>query len=311
MGVQSDSALSTAYSLILSGDIQQAKSLLEDTLPADLDNKDLVFAVLCCNIWLSNLEKIRSAEPFEYGEAIINYWKNFETNVIAREKEPPLEETLYVFNKVIFSLALDKYSKVYEDSDEKIHAEVCRKMGLCHKKLGNYEEALKFLTEANNTMQGLSYILAEMADCYDLCGENKLAKVIFREAFFTDPEKIDLALLDSPLIRKLIDKVSAKGYTGRELLEWIPVYGTLYGVFNIRRTLKSQEVGRLKQDIYAKENENKDPVNSALLKPRLLNMYFWLIDYYDLSQELQRIKEVLLKIKLLAPDIYNLYAGEA
>ena len=110
---------------------------------------------------------------------------------------------------------------------------------------------------------------------------------------------------------RLIDKVSAKGYTGRELLEWIPVYGTLYGVFNIRRTLKSQEVGRLKQDIYAKENENKDPVNSALLKPRLLNMYFWLIDYYDLSQELQRIKEVLLKIKLLAPDIYNLYAGEA
>ncbi|MBR1912664.1 MAG: hypothetical protein IJ828_09965, partial [Treponema sp.] len=265
----------------------------------------------CCKFWLTNLEKIKSAEPFEYGEAIINHWKIFETNVIAREEEPPLEETLYVFKKVIFSLALDKYTKVYDDPDKKIHTEVCRKMGLCHKKLGNYEEALKFLTEANNTMQGLSYILAEMADCYDLCGEDKLAKVIFREAFFTDPEKIDLALLDSPLIRKLIDKVSAKGYAGRELLEWIPVYGTLYGVFNIRRTLKSQEVGRLKQDIYAKENENKDPVDSALLKPRLLNMYFWLIDYYDLSQEITRIKEVLLKIKLLAPDIYNLYAGEA
>ena len=311
MGVQSDSALSTAYSLILSGDIQQAKSLLEDTLIADLDNTDLVFAVLCCNFWMDRLEKLKSVESFECGEAIINYWKNFITSVVSKEASP-LEETVYVFNKVVFSLALDKYSAVYEDSDKKIHAEVCRKMGLCHKKLGNYEEALKFLTEANNTIQGLSYNLAEMADCYDLCGEDKLAKVIFREAFFNDPEKIDLALLDSPLIRKLIDKVSAKGYAGRQLLEWIPVYGTLYGVFNVRRTLKSQEVGRLKQDIYAKENENKDPANdTTILKPRLLNMYFWLIDYYGLSQEINRIKEVLLKIKILAPDIYSIYAGEA
>ena len=117
MGVQSDSALSTAYSLTLSGDIQQAKALLEDTFPADLENNDLVFALLCCKFWLTNLEKIKSAEPFEYGEAIINHWKIFETNVIAREEEPPLEETLYVFKKVIFSLALDKYTKVYDDPD--------------------------------------------------------------------------------------------------------------------------------------------------------------------------------------------------
>lgn len=311
MGVQSDTALSTAYSLILSGEIQQAKTILEDALPSDLENTDLVFAVLCCNFWLGNLEKIKSAEPFEFGEAIINYWKNFVNNVISRE-EKPLEETVYVFNKVVFMLALEQYSKVYDDADKKIHAEVCRKIGLCHKKLGNYEQALQFLTEANNTVQGLSYILAEMADCYDLCGESKLAKVIFREAFFADPEKVDLILLDSPLIRKLIEKVSAKGYSGRQLLEWIPVYGNLYGVFNVRRTLKSQEVGRLKQDIYAKENENKDPANdSSILTPRLLNMYFWLIDYYDLSQEISKIKEVLLKIKILDPNIYNLYAGEA
>ena len=285
--------------------------LLQDALTSDLDNTDIIFAAQGCSFWMDTMEHLSDFDSFEQGETLLNQWEDFLV-LIDRQKLPVLAQTVYAFKKMVFSKALEQYSKVFEDTDQKFHAEVCRKIGYCHKKLGSYEDALKYLIEANNTLQGQANILAEMADCYALCGVDKISKVIFREAFFIAPEKVNLAYLDAPLINKLVEKVAEKGYSNMELQEWLPVYGVLYKVFDVRRTLKSQEIGRLKQDIYAKENELKDPANnSALLTPRLLNMYFWLIDHYDLSQDnTSKIQEVLLKIKILDRNIYSLYVGE-
>ena len=138
-------------------------------------------------------------------------------------------------------------------------------------------------------------------------GKTNAAKLFFREAFFIDASKIELDNLDSPLIFGLVEKVSEEGYKGEELQEWIPVYGRLLEIFNIKRTLKAQEVGKLKQDIYSRENEIKNPANNnKLIKPRLFNMYLWLIDHYIASKEnVKRIKEIVLSIKLLDAGLYK------
>jgi len=100
-----------------------------------------------------------------------------------------------------------------------------------------------------------------------------------------------------------------KGYREEELREWIPVYGRLWGVFSIKRELKPIEFGRLKQSIFTLETECRgNPRQSALLKPRLINRYFWLIDYYENKREdPDLIEEVLLKIKVTDPEIYERY----
>ena len=56
-------------------------------------------------------------------------------------------------------------------------------------------------------------------------------------------------------------------------------------------------------------SELKNPANnSSLITPKLLNMYFWLIDHYVLSKEsVAKIDEALLEIKILDKSIYNLY----
>jgi len=307
MGIQSETALSQSYSLIENNKIDQAKVLLEDALTADLDNIDLVFAVRCCSFWLEVLENFDQLEFFEQGETLVNQWKRFR-QLVDREKEP-LENTVYAFRKSIFSRALESYRSLFDDTNTDIKAEVYRKSGLCYKKLGSYETALGCLTEANSLAPGSAAILAEMADCYALCGDDKHAKVLFREAFFVDAQKVELSFLDSPLIKVLVEQVQAKGYEGNELQEWIPVWGVLYGVFSVKRELRSQESGKLKQEIYARENELKDPGNnSALITPRLLNLYFWLIDHYVMTKEsVTKINEVLLKIKILDAAIYKLY----
>ncbi|MCL2442011.1 MAG: hypothetical protein FWD13_00915 [Treponema sp.] len=122
---------------------------------------------------------------------------------------------------------------------------------------------------------------------------------------------MDLRFLESALILKLRDKVLALGYKDDELLEWIPVYGYLWGVFSVKRELKQIEAGRLKQSIFSLQAEyESNPARRDFIKPRLLNQYFWLIDYYEIKREdTSLIEETLLKIKVTDPDIYKMYTG--
>jgi hypothetical protein len=141
-----------------------------------------------------------------------------------------------------------------------------------------------------------------------LLGEERKAKALFREAFFLDAAGVDLRSMESEMITALAEKVRAQGYDGQELAEWIPVYGRILGVFSVKRELKPVELGRLRESVLALENELQagGAEKEAVLKPRLLNRYFWLADYYGASGgrgSEAALEELTLKMKLLAPAV--------
>jgi hypothetical protein len=115
--------------------------------------------------------------------------------------------------------------------------------------------------------------------------------------------------LDSELILRLAGRVRELGYSGQELLEWIPVYGSIFGVFSVKREMKLAELGRLKQSIFTLENEIRGRRGfNSLLVPRLTNRYLWLIDHYEnVHEDPALIEEVMLKIKLVCPAVYERY----
>ena len=95
-------------------------------------------------------------------------------------------------------------------------------------------------------------------------------------------------------------------------MEWIPVYGVLDGVFNVKRELRSLEFAQLKQKIFLLENDEREKKGSehAKIVPRLINGYFWLIDHYvNVNENKAKIDKILLKIKVLDKDIYKRYIG--
>lgn len=308
MEKQTEEKLKVALNFLREGNPLEAQKIISSLFETDLDSKELMYTNKCCIFWIDSINRLRGIEDsYERSESTLAEWKNFQT-FIAREKDS-FEPALFAVQQGFFSNALARFSKLLDEKDAFQKAEIYRKTGICYKKLGDFENARTYLTEANNIYPGLSSVLAELADCYSLCGEDKFGKVLFREAFFTDPESIDLDFLDSELIKCLIKTTKDKGYSGKSLQYWIPVYGVLSGVLNIKRELTSQEVARLKKDIYAMEMEYKDPsCNSEILIPHLLNCYFWLMDHYDLAKENPaKINEVLLKIKILDSSIYEAY----
>ena len=129
--------------------------------------------------------------------------------------------------------------------------------------------------------------------------------------FYRPPAAIDLELLESDTVQKLMAKAREDQRPETEIAEWIPVYGELSGLFSVKRELGPSESSRLNSSMFQLENDlRENPAMSATLKPRLLNRYFWILDHYEASgAEQARIDKVLLKIKLLDEGIFKQYVS--
>ena len=246
MGTNIEKELTKAYRILEEGKIAEARDVLSNAYdytiagPEDSSktNSEITFAHWCCSYWADFVQNLPRLDAYEQGDGLMARWKAFKCDYEAKENHQ--QKVIYAIQQGIFTLALNAYNSArYEsargDDTTPQKSDLLRKKGLCLKKLGKYEEALNLLTEAYSISPQSSPILAEMADCFALCGEEKNAKVLFREAFFLDASRIEIEFLDSELICCLIRRVREKGYTGPELHEWIPVYGVVYGVFNVKR----------------------------------------------------------------------------
>lgn len=308
MSGSSEKELEKALTLLEEAKPEEAKKLLAGIYEFNLDNQEIEFTIWCCNYWTDFFRHFPNIEPEELGEQLLFRWKEFSTSL--SQKKEVFKRAVFSVQTGVFTQALLCFSKNDKFQQFAQKSEILLKKGICYKKLGQYKQALSCLEDANRISQGQAEILAEMADCYALCGMERQAKVLFREAFFIDAKKINLAFLDSQLIKCLIEKTKEKGFSGEELQYWIPVYGVLYGVLTVTRTLRSQEAGKLRQEIFETEVEIKNPTSHArILKPRLLFMYFWLMDYYVQKGGMENeISELFLHIKILDSDIYEMYA---
>ncbi len=297
------------YDLLKSAELEQAYRVLTEILQQDLENGEVIYLLTGVNYWTDKFKKTATATTaFERGEFIVSQWKPF--TVYMEKLGETREPVLYALKQCVFTLALRFYQSLYREDGTSQDSELCRKIGLCYKALGDYDRSLQLLEQTRELNRESPAIIAELADCYALCGEIRLSKVLFREAFFIGAGEVALHFLESEIIQRLAERVRALGYTGTELAEWIPVYGVLFGVFTVKRELRALEFGKLKQAIFALENEIKDGPgeNRNILVPRLINRYFWLIDHYmNVNDDKARINEVLLKIKLLDTSVYNKY----
>lgn len=292
------------------GDLEQAHASLGRLLEQDLDNPQIMYTLTGVSFWRDKMRYAQVlADNFLRGEYVISQWKPFLDYM--RKKGDFNEPIMYALKCSTFTIALRLYRSLLSGAEiVQNTAEIYRKTGLCYKALGDYETAMDCLRYAADLNMSSSAIQAELADAYALSGDVRLAKVFFREALFKNASAIELCFLESEIICALVTKVSAMGYKDEELLEWLPVYGVLDGVLNVKRELKALELGKLKQSIYMLENElrGENVQNRKLLVPRLINYYFWLMDHYMGGVvEKSKIDEILLRIKLLDEKIYNRY----
>ena len=309
-----------AYKSLKEGDTVSAQNFLKGALEADFEHPEVLYALKCLTWWLEKMQNLDELiDPYERGEYILSQWKSYH-RFLERIGENALhseavDSCQYALRRFVFSRALSYFLPLLGEGTNQQDPSLLLQAGRCSKGAGEWEEALSYLEQAGRYRKEDSAILSELADVNALLGDERVAKVLFREAFFLDPQRIDLMSMDSEMIIRLRDKVIESGYTGQELAEWIPVWGSIWGVFSVKRELKPVELGRLKQSIISLENEHRSqstgskPGDNPLVKPRLLNRYFWLIDSCEYSRDTSGLKdETMLKIKFIDPMVYEHYS---
>jgi len=314
-----------AYGELETSNIGAAMTALREALKVDYEHPEVIYALKCLNWWGERVERFADFQPYERGAFILSQWRAFYT--FADRIGTPYEGCLYALKRFVFSQALEAFREILEEGQK--DPGLLLQIGRCYKGAGNFEEALNHLIQAVNLKLEDGAALAELADVHALLGDIRAAKVLFREAFFLDPQGIDLRSMESEMITRLVEKVRERGFEGPELAEWIPVYGCILGVFSVKRELKPVELGRLNESILSLENEFQSvsfqgrsfqsPLlvgavpdlragRPLLLKPRLINRYFWLIDYYvNTGADPRLVEEIMLKIKIVDPVIYEQY----
>jgi tetratricopeptide (TPR) repeat protein len=301
--------IARACELVKQHQLGEALSLLEEALAEDFDNTEVVSSLKYLNFWKDRQEKVTEiSNRFERGEYLLAQWKLFQD--FLHRVGAASERCLYALRHHVFDTALQNYLAVYQDGITH-DSELLLRLGRCHKGKGDYEKALEFLTKGASERPDSAEMLAELADTYAMVNEIQRAKVFFREAFFIDPQAVNLASLESEVINRLVESVKQMGISGDGVKEWLPVYAVLFGVFTVKRELRSIEYGKLKQSIYALEREHEAAPNpSDRVTARLINRYFWLIDHYvHTNEDSAKIDEVLLRLRGLNSQIYRQYVN--
>jgi len=301
--------LHKVYQNFMDGSFDEAVLLLEEALKVNYEYEEITSALKCANFWKERLTRLKEIfENYERGEFLVKQWELF-SRFIA-QMGAISEKGLFSLKQFVYTQALGNYQLLLDDTDF-LDYEILLKIGRCHKGLGNYEKAIEYMEAAMQEKPGSAEIMAEVADCYSLINDIRLSKIFFREAFFIDPGAVNIHALESGMIKKLIKKIREKGMQEEQINAWMPVYGAIFGVFSIKRELKSLEIGKLKQVIYQLEKIiSSTPESVSDLMPKLINHYFWLIDHYLSSREdKSKIEEILLKIKDLDFTIYKEYTN--
>ena len=295
------------------GKVIPAQGYLKKALEIDFEHPAVIHALKCVSWWLDKINRLDDFhEPYEKGGYILSQWKSYciflerigELSITAETND----SCQYAIKRFVFSLALGFFMELMGDGNQQDPV-LLFNAGRCCKGAGSWEDALKYLEQAARIKREDSGIISELADVYALLGDEKSSKALFREAFYLDPQGIDLYGLESEMIAALCKKTGETGISGTELVEWIPVWGTIWGIFSVKRELKPVELGRLKQSILSLENELRSKSGNVLfIKPRLLNRYFWLIDHCEKNRDLAVLMdETMLKIKLIDPVVYEHY----
>ncbi len=298
-----------AYARIREHDLSGAGKIIEDALSVDFDNIEVVTALKYVNFWRDRIARLDGIlNPFEKGEYLLSQWGLF-VGFVGRVGRLA-DNCLYAVRQHVFGEALAHFSELVKDV-EPDDPELLLRIGRCYKGRGEFDKALGYLESAARERRDDAQILSELADCYEMVNETQKSKAFFREAFFLDPQKVDLTSLESKMLERLAEAVAEQGHTGPLLKEWIPVYGVLYGVFTVKRELRSIELGKLKQAIYQLEREYGDSGNTdQAIEARLINRYFWLIDHYvGANEDTGKLDEVLLKLRAVNPTVYRKYVN--
>lgn len=296
--------MNKSLDLLKNGNFLEALNNFNELLKNHYSDAIVDSGIKCCKYWIPRISKFEFMKDNSLkGKTIIEEWKRFENFIgsLKNIEEKVVSNIMYY----IYNLALQSFKKDLHEN-KIIDIETTYFIAVSYKRIGDYDNSIVYFQDILKNDSHNSNAMALLADCYALVDEDRKSKLLFREAFYIDPLNIDFNLLESDIISTIKTKTEEFKIPKEEINYWIPVFGRVYGIFNIYRELIPVELGKLKQEIFYLETNHDKFRSDVFYKPRLLNCYLWIYDYCLIKSDKTSLFSVEEKIKDISPELYDI-----
>ena len=296
-------------SLIQKGKLEESLKIMEELFAINPNFTGVIEVIKVIKFWQN-----RWARVFNYQEGndrakyLLGEWDSFQ--IFIKNSHIDFQESIIQIKNLIFKKIIKNLITTYQQSDIP-NIEILIQIGEIFISIDEYQKALESFEYAKLFRKRDSTLLSLLAEAYFKLNNIKMAKLLFREAFLFNPEKIDLNKISADFIIKIQDYLKENfNFTSEQLIQWIPVYGILLNHFNVKRELNEEDVVKITNEIQDLENQYQTKYNNTndIILPKLINRLFWLLDYYYLQNQNDEYTKIYLeKLKNLNPDIYVMY----
>lgn len=296
-----------AYKYLSRGQFQDALKHFSSVLDRQPDNDNASAGYRISRFWLNRMNLLKSDNPAESRvEEFIFEWQKFEN--YAQEynmNQSASYNALLRYIHRLLTFRLPYLSRELHNRDVSIDSVI--KMGELFIQLEDWDSAIQALEAARSVRKEDATLLAYLGEAYYQARQEHKGLVMFREAFFVDAQSIPLDRLQSRPIREALDEMGEAGIQQEDLAEWLPIFGTLLGILNVKRNLDQNQLHELYENTIKLEEAYRNNSAHSMILPRLLNHYLWLLDYFLFQEDDKKARdEIVSRVHSLDPRVHEL-----
>ncbi|MBN1501604.1 MAG: hypothetical protein JW982_15710 [Spirochaetes bacterium] len=277
--------INEAYKFIESGDFSEAVDLFNMLIDEKSDYPGLFEGYRTSRFWLNRKsELLLLKEGKMTADFLMNEWNQF--NSYAEEKNMTGSTAFSAAQKYVFFTASEHYKIAFRNEESPTdNFSLLYNLARCFMGLQEFSHAAETLEYIRSAYKSNTQITVLLGESYFHLGETPKSLMFFREAFFLNPQEIDMKDIKAQPILDLAG-ITAKNIPAyQDIREWIPVYGYILDIFYVKHQLSKQTVEILKKDILNLEKSyqmsSKDKIKETNIVPRLINKYLWMFDYFS------------------------------
>lgn len=277
------SSVNQGFSYLESGEFENALAVFDGIMNSKPDYPGVEAGYRTARYWInrkSTFTSLRNGK--ESADFFMTQWQEFDK--YSREKNFSTGSAYKAVQKFIYYTASEHYKTAFLNQESPTdNFDLLINLAVCFLKLEDYSKTVETLEYARSSFKSDPKLLSILAVAYFKSGEIPKALHFFREAFFINPAAIDLELVLCQPLTDLI-QTAKSAHQDEDEREWIPVYGFIQDVFYVKGKISQQTVDLIIKDISALEKSfqsmTREKLKTSNVKPRLINKYLWLYDYY-------------------------------
>lgn len=299
-----------AFNDLSTGDFKAAALKFSKLLDKNPEYPGLTEGFRTARFWENRQGEIQNTkEGRETADFFMQEWASFEK--YCYDKNLFQSSAYKAVQNYVFFTASEHYKIAFRNEENPTdNFNLLLNLSECFIGLEEYNHAAETLEYCRSAYKSNTKLTTLLAEAYFHTGEIPKSLMLFREAFFINPQEIDFKYIKAEPILNLKQTAIENISIDQDPVEWIPVFGYLTDTFYVKHQLSNQAVDTITKDIYNLEKSyqmmSDDRLQNTNIIPRLINKYLWMYDYFTFQKyDFEAVSDIRSRLIEINKDLFE------